>query len=104
MAIHGISSFPLPSVLSMSPTALGGEGKGGAWEDFSVLLTKQIKETDRLQKDAKDKTERALLGNAGVSLHEAQIASSEAELHLRFLLQVRNKAVEAYRDIMTMSA
>ena len=104
MSIQGIPGVPLPTVLSLSPTTLGGEGKGGAWEDFSVMLTRQIKETDRLQKEAKAKTERALLGNAGVSLHEAQIASSEAELHMRLLLQVRNKAVEAYRDIMTMSA
>lgn len=103
MPINGVSGTSLSALVSSVPSALGGEGKGGAWEDFSVMLARQIKETDRLQKEAKAKSERALLGNAGVSLHEAQIAGSEAELHMRLLLQVRNKAVEAYRDIMTMS-
>ena len=103
MPINGVSGASIPAMLSSIPSVMGGTGKAGAWEDFSVMLARQIKETDRLQKSAKDKSERAQLGNAGVSLHEAQIASSEAELHLRLLLQVRNKALEAYRDIMTMS-
>lgn len=103
MSVNGVSGIPLPSLLSSMPGVVGGEGKGGAWEDFSVMLARQIKETDRLQKEAKDKGQRALLGNAGVSLHEAQVAGAEADLHLRLLLQVRNKAIEAYRDIMTMS-
>lgn len=106
MSIQGIpNNVPLPSIVPSVSSLAGGAGKGGgAWEDFSVMLTRQVKETDRLQKVAKEKTERALLGNAGVSIHEAQIASSEAELHLRLLLQVRNKAVETYREIMTMPA
>lgn len=104
MSTPGISSVSLSPMIDSLPAFSSAGGRGGAWEDFSVMLTRQIKETDRLQKEAKDKTERALLGNAGVSIHEAQIASSEAELHLRLLLQVRNKALETYRDVMTMSA
>ncbi|MEO5340454.1 MAG: flagellar hook-basal body complex protein FliE [Magnetococcus sp. MYC-9] len=102
MSIQHVSGVPLPSML---PTLAGngvGEGKGAAWETFSSMLAQQVKETDRLQKESKSLTERALLGNAGVSLHEAQIATSEAELHLRLLLQVRNKALEVYHEIMTM--
>jgi flagellar hook-basal body complex protein FliE len=104
MAINPVGGIPLPPVLPSVPSLGGGEGKTGAWEDFSVTLAKQIKETDRLQKEAKDLGRRALLGNAGVSIHEAQIASSQAELHLRLLLQVRNKAVEVYREVMSMQA
>ncbi|MEO5362254.1 MAG: flagellar hook-basal body complex protein FliE [Magnetococcus sp. DMHC-8] len=102
MSIHGVANIPLPSMLPVLTTSVVGEGKGAAWETFSSMLAQQIKETDRLQKESKELTERALLGNAGVSIHEAQIASSEAELHLRLLLQVRNKALEVYHEIMTM--
>ncbi|MBF0161206.1 MAG: flagellar hook-basal body complex protein FliE [Magnetococcales bacterium] len=102
MSVHEVSAVPLSNMLpTLSGTGVGG-GKGGAWETFSGMLAQQIKETDRLQKESKDLTERALLGNAGVSLHEAQVASSEAELHLRLLLQVRNKALEVYHEIITM--
>ncbi len=105
MAISPTSGVPIPPVLPSVPSLGGGEaGKTGAWEDFSVTLARQIRETDRLQKHAKDMGRRALLGNAGVTIHEAQIASSQAELHLRLLLQVRNKAVEVYREVMSMQA
>lgn len=102
MTIQGVSGIPLPSMLPDLTTSVVNGGKGGAWETFSTMLAQQIKETDRLQKESKDLTDRALLGNAGVSLHEAQIASSEAELHLRLLLQVRNKALEVYHEVITM--
>lgn len=103
MSINGIGNVPLTSLLPSS-NIMGGSGKGGGWDDFSVMLARQVKETDRLQKEAKEMGKRALMGNAGVSIHEAQIAGSKAELHLRMLLQVRNKAVEVYREIMTMPA
>ena len=102
MSIQAVSGVPLPSMLPSLATDVVSGGKGGAWETFSTMLAQQVKETDRLQKESKDLTERALLGNAGVSLHEAQIAGSEAELHLRLLLQVRNKALEVYHEVMTM--
>ncbi|MBF0370423.1 MAG: flagellar hook-basal body complex protein FliE [Magnetococcales bacterium] len=99
MSIGAINGAPLSSLLSLS----GSESKsGGQWSDFSNVLSKQIKETDRLQKEAKEMTQKALLGNAGVSIHEAQIASSQAELHTRLLMEVRNKAVEVYKEVMSM--
>lgn len=104
MSINAVNGNTLPSMLPQLPALGGGEGKGGAWEDFSLILGRQIKETDRLSKEAKETSKRALLGNAGVTLHEAQIAGAKADLHFRLMLQVRNKAVELYREIMTMPA
>ncbi|MEO5377320.1 MAG: flagellar hook-basal body complex protein FliE [Magnetococcus sp. DMHC-6] len=99
-----IGPIQASSPLSMLSNITSSQAKGGAWEEFSVTLGEQIKETDRLQKNAKDLSNKALLGNAGVSIHEAQIASAQADLHLRLLMQVRNKAIEVYREIMTMQA
>jgi flagellar hook-basal body complex protein FliE len=105
MSIQSLGSMPLPPAIPSIPSLTGGgEGKSGIWEDFSTTLASQIKETDRLHKEAKDLGQRALLGNAGVTIHEAQVASSQAELHMRLLLQVRNKAVEVYREVMSMQA
>jgi len=36
-------------------------------------------------------------------LHETMMAVEEADLSLKLLLQVRNKALEAYREIMRIS-
>lgn len=89
---------------SQAMRAATGEGAKAvdALEEFSRLLQEQVTETDRLQRESQDLTQKAALGNAGVSLHDAQIASAKAELHLRYLVQVRNKAVEVYKEIMNM--
>ncbi|MBF0614806.1 MAG: flagellar hook-basal body complex protein FliE [Magnetococcales bacterium] len=103
MSIQPVGPSVLSAINLSTPAVMGGEG-GGGWEDFSVTLARQLKETDRVNKQAKDLSERALLGNAGVSIHEAQIAASEAELNMRLLMQVRNKALEVYREVMSMPA
>ncbi|MBF0621077.1 MAG: flagellar hook-basal body complex protein FliE [Magnetococcales bacterium] len=104
MAVNNVGQAQMPMMKMPNITLDSGTAKAGAWEDFSKLITDQVKETNRLQKDAKDMSQRAMLGNAGVSLHEAQVASSKAEVHLKFLVQVRNKAVEVYKEIMNMPA
>lgn len=104
MSIDPVGPTSLSSLLPSAPAMVGGKGGGGGWEDFSVTLARQIKETDKMDKEAKDLSERALLGNAGVSIHEAQIAGAKAELNMRLLMQVRNKALEVYREIMSMPA
>ncbi|MEO5364775.1 MAG: flagellar hook-basal body complex protein FliE [Magnetococcus sp. WYHC-3] len=98
MTIKAINLSPTLGSMQLGST----QSKSGAWENFSTVLAQQIRETDRMQKSARDMTEKALVGNLGVSLHEAQIASAEADVHLRFMMQVRNRALEAYKEIMNM--
>lgn len=71
-------------------------------EEFSKVLQSQITETDRLQQESAEMTRQAALGNAGVSLHDAQIAAAKAEVNLLYMVQLRNKAVEVYKEIMNM--
>lgn len=51
------------------------------------------------------KADQAVLNaNTGgnVNLHEMMIAMEKADISLRFLVQVRNKAIDAYQEIMRM--
>ncbi len=43
-----------------------------------------------------------LLSGQGVDVHDAMIATQQADLTLELALQVRNKAVAAYQQMMTM--
>ena len=36
------------------------------------------------------------------NLHDAMIAMEKADISLRYLIQVRNKAIDAYQEIMRM--
>lgn len=78
------------------------ENRTSARQGFEEMLVQQIKETDQLMQESKDLSEKAALGNAGVDIHDAQIAAARADVHLRFMMQVRNKALEAYKEIMNM--
>lgn len=99
MNLNAISSLNIQPTTTSS-NRIGGKSDPG--DRFANMLMEQIKETDKLQKDASDLSEKAALGNAGVSLQDAQIASSSADLHLRLMLQVRNKVVEVYKEVMNM--
>lgn len=75
-----------------------GEPKG---ETFKSILEKSINEVNDLLTTSDQKTVGLAVGRAE-NLHEVAIASEKAETALKLLVQVRNKALEAYHEIMRM--
>jgi flagellar hook-basal body complex protein FliE len=67
---------------------------------FSDRLKSAVGEVNSLQHVSDDASEAVVRGELGV--HEGMMALQEAELSLRFLNQVRAKAVAAYQEIMRM--
>jgi flagellar hook-basal body complex protein FliE len=67
---------------------------------FSDRLKSAVGEVNSLQHISNDASEAVIRGELGV--HEGMMALQEAELSLRFLNQVRSKAVAAYQEIMRM--
>jgi len=67
---------------------------------FSDRLKTAVGEVNSLQHVSDDASEAVVRGELGV--HEGMMALQEAELSLRFLNQVRSKAVAAYQEIMRM--
>jgi flagellar hook-basal body complex protein FliE len=68
---------------------------------FSNALRNAIDDVDRLQQDADKAVVNVETGNTG-NLHEAIIALEKADISFRTMLQVRNKLIEAYQEIMRM--
>lgn len=68
---------------------------------FGDELKDKIQEVDTYQHAADKAMEKGALEGAQ-DIHEAMIKLQEAEVSLRLLLEVRNKAMEAYREIMRM--
>lgn len=67
---------------------------------FNEMLKQSIDTVNNLQADAKNLTQAFELGDKNVSLAEVMIAKEKASVSFQTMLQVRNKLVEAYRDIM----
>jgi len=71
-------------------------------QDFGNLLKNAINTVNDLQQDAGAKKTAFELGDRSVSLAETMIAGSKAGLAFDATVQVRNKFVEAYKEIMSM--
>jgi flagellar hook-basal body complex protein FliE len=65
------------------------------------IMNGLTKEVDEKLKAADEKVQEFALGQSQ-DLHEVVVASEKADISLRFLLQLRNKMLEAYQEMMRM--
>ena len=97
MKINGLSA-PLPGGGLFEPVS------GAADEtlpSFSDMLSAAIRDVNGLQKAAEAKNIDLAAGRVE-DLSEVMIAAQKAALALQLTVQVRNKVVEAYQEIMRM--
>ena len=95
LPILPVSSIALPDAIS---PAAAGSASGGAFQD---VLTSAIQRVESLGNDASNSVQKFLSGEGG-ELHTAVLASQRAELGFDMFLQVRNKVIGAYQEIMKM--
>lgn len=72
-----------------------------AQEQFSTFLKNSIEEVNAAQIQSDKITEKMVRGEQ-VDLHTVMITSQKASVMLQTTLEIRNKAVEAYQEIMRM--
>jgi flagellar hook-basal body complex protein FliE len=77
---------------------MGGSPKSNA--GFADALKKAATEVNQMQHQADHAIDQVVRGKLGV--HEGMLAINNADLSLRMLVQVRNKVMDAYREIMRM--
>jgi flagellar hook-basal body complex protein FliE len=65
------------------------------------VLQDAIKNVENFRHSA-DKGVEAFLSGEGGELHQAVLATQRAELAFELFLQVRNKVVQAYQEVMRM--
>ncbi len=91
---YRIDSLPKASIESVTPRLDGGAPEGTS---FSGLIEQLIGSTNKAQLDANDKAEKLANGEAGTV--ETVLAIHKADLSLRLMLEVRNRALQAYQEI-----
>ncbi|MEO7072473.1 MAG: flagellar hook-basal body complex protein FliE [Rhodanobacter sp.] len=70
--------------------------------DFSSLLKQSISAVGQSQMEAGRMAASFERGDAGADLGRTMIAVQKADLSLRTMVEVRNKMVDAYKEIMNM--
>lgn len=91
-----------PSAASgLVPTMPGSGSTGGAGEPFLASLQEAIAKINEAQAQA-DVSVQSLLTGQTTNIHETMIALQKADVSFQLMLQVRNKIVGAYEEIMRM--
>jgi flagellar hook-basal body complex protein FliE len=84
-------------------TAIGQAPGAPSTGSFGALLKQSIAEVGQNQLQAGRLAAGFERGDPGVSLASTMVAIQKAQLSLSAMGQVRNKLVDAYKDIMNMS-
>jgi flagellar hook-basal body complex protein FliE len=74
---------------------------GVAGVPFSGMLQAMVEQTSVLDQKASQAV-TGLMSGQGVEIHDAMIATQKADMAFELALQVRNKAVAAYQQMMNM--
>ncbi len=98
MQISAIASVGGVSETSFRPA---GGAVAAPGQDFGKLVDDMVGKVSELQSQA-DQSIQSLATGQGKGLHEVMIAVEKASISFQMLTQVRNKAVEAYQEIMRM--
>ena len=94
--VGGVSrAFPA----SEAAGAAGAQATPGA--GFGKLLEDMVGKVSDLQQNA-DRSIQSLAVGESKGLHEVMLAVEKASISFQMMTQVRNKAVEAYQEIMRM--
>lgn len=75
-----------------APAAAGG---------FGAVLADSLAQVNRLQQEA-DRAITDLATGGPTTLHDTMLALEKADLSFRLMMQVRNKIVEAYQEVIRM--
>ena len=70
--------------------------------DFAALLQSAVDEVNNTQLDARQLTRKFEAGNSEVNLQDVVLSLQKASLSFQTMVQVRNKLVTAYQEVMNM--
>ena len=97
-SVRGVGFNSVPNI---SKELQSFENDGATQESFKSYLENSVSEVNKLI-EASDKQAVELATGKSENLHQATIAAEKAETALKLLIQVRNKVIDAYQEIMRM--
>jgi flagellar hook-basal body complex protein FliE len=68
--------------------------------NFGDALSDAFKSANTLDKQSDDMATKFANGDPNIGIHEVMIASEKSTIALRYAVTLKNKALEAYKDLM----
>lgn len=103
MEIRAIDQM-LSELQGMAQAASGKPGVAGAAPgvDFGAVLDGALRDVSQAQAHARQMAREFSAGTEGVNLQDVMINLQKASLSFQQVIQVRNRLVSAYQDVMNM--
>jgi flagellar hook-basal body complex protein FliE len=83
-------------------SAVSSNEKRDRGVSFADFLNNAIQDVNKLQLESERLNEAFAMGKTD-NIHQVMIAAEKADIALQFTIQLRNKLVDAYQEIMRMS-
>ncbi len=94
-----MSNINISNVSTLDIPSLSVKNNKNFANDFSNMLKTNMDETNNLLNKS-DSMVKEYATNRTMDLHEVMIAVQEAGMALSYTMQVRNKLIEAYQEVM----
>jgi flagellar hook-basal body complex protein FliE len=89
----------MPGVATPEPGSKARETAPG--KGFGEFLSESLRKVDALQKDA-DQAVSQMAQGEGLGIQEAMVAIEKADVTFKLMMEVRQKILDAYQEIMRM--
>ncbi len=96
-----LSELRATAKVAAGKSAQGSQEAGGV--DFAQVLDGALKQTSAQSEQADKMAEAFSSGDQEVNLQDVMINLKKADLSFQQMVQVRNRLVTAYQDVMNMS-
>lgn len=100
MAVQSITGA-MPAMTMQQPEVKAQRTPFEAQQNFSAMLNDAIHQVDHTQKVSDTMTAKLAKGE-DVDLHNVMISAQKASIALNATVEMRNKVVEAYQEIIRM--
>lgn len=87
--------------LSSPRNNIPGGGADETQKSFAATLSEAIQSVNKLQTESNTAIQNLATGRTD-NVAEVMVASEKADIALRLMMQVRNKIIDAYQEIMKM--
>lgn len=88
---------PLTNIQPLSPATKGGTGAA----DFGKMLTSMVDDVGKLQDQAATEVANLAAGKVD-NVHQTMLALGKSELAFDYMMEIRNRLVDSYREVMRM--
>ncbi|MHB1605311.1 MAG: flagellar hook-basal body complex protein FliE [Leptospirales bacterium] len=100
--LKGIVSPDTPKPVGETAVQSPSGSVSGGEDSFLHVLKDSIEKVNAVQTDADRAIQDFSTGENGVTLHQTMVAMAQADVSFQLMMQVRDRIVRAYQEVMNM--